>query len=353
MYMTVEEIRTLSRRIPAIIDATDEEIIFWSEDAFDTINNYCQQDFVYERQVTKTARATTNTLVYLPKVLSGDVVVYDEFNGQVYSSSDLSVASTPSAFTDSDQSMASTNGKPIELFPGNFVLGYYAQNRKYRTHAARMLTITGDWGFAPTASTLLFNGVNELRDAYEAHRVSTVAHTSPDTLNAILSPVATDLETAAVLLNELKGVINSHFGDFVVHNIADTNIVVSADVTDQASATVLLTELKSRFNAHLQKGGSATAVHSGIDADNTATFSVDFVGGVMPAAIRRVFLRLVQRIALRDDPEDHRQVGSPYLSETLGDGYSYDLSNGTLRNLIRPEEAHMLLPFVNRGRVVI
>jgi hypothetical protein len=69
--------------------------------------------------------------------------------------------------------------------------------------------------------------------------------------------------------------------------------------------------------------------------------------------IRRVFLRLVQRLAIRDEAEDHRQINSVYASETLGDGYTYDLNNGTLRNLIRPEEAHMLLPYVNRGRIVI
>ena len=188
---------------------------------------------------------------------------------------------------------------------------------------------------------------------YEAHRVNTVVHSAPDLLNPILSPVATDLETAAILLNELKGVVNSHFGDFVVHQVADPNVAIMVDVTDLQSAMCLLWELKLKFNAHTQNGGSTTSVHANYDVANYATFSTDFDGAVMPRAIRRVFLRLVQRIALRDEAEDHRQINSPYVNETLGDGYTYDLSNGTLRNLIRPEEAHMLLPYVNRGRVVI
>jgi len=381
MYMTILEIRTLSRRIPAIIDATDEEIQFWMDDAFDTLNNYCQQDFVYEKQTTKTARATTNTLVYLPKVLSGDVAVGDAFGNFIYSNvgggSSTAVSSVfigtgsgggtfgPDSFSvyndnptytvggSSGGGSGATGGQPVEIFPGNFVIGYYKGNTKQPSRNAEILNVTGDWGFAPTVETLLYDGVNKLRDLYEAHRINTVVHNSPDLLNPILSPVATDLETSAVLLNELKGVINSHFGDFVVHQVADTNVAIMVDVTDLQSALCLLWELKLRFNAHTQNGGTSTSVHPNIDAINYATFSTDFNGGVMPRAIRRVFLRLVQRIALRDEAEDHRQINSPYTSETLGDGYTYDLTNGTLRNLIRPEEAHMLLPYVNRGRVVI
>ena len=381
MYMTILEIRTLSRRIPAIIDATDEEIQFWMDDAFDTLNNYCQQDFVYEKQTTKSARATTNTLVYLPKVLSGDVIVGDIYGNVIYNTSGGGSSSAvspvyigsgsgsspfgPDSFSTyndnpsyttggmSGGGSGATNGQPVEIFPGNFVIGYYRGNTKQPSRNAEILSVTGDWGYAPTVEILLFDGINKLRDLYEAHRVNTVVHSAPDLLNPILSPVATDLETAAILLNELKGVVNSHFGDFVVHQVADPNVAIMVDVTDLQSAMCLLWELKLKFNAHTQNGGSTTSVHANYDVANYATFSTDFDGAVMPRAIRRVFLRLVQRIALRDEAEDHRQINSPYVNETLGDGYTYDLSNGTLRNLIRPEEAHMLLPYVNRGRVVI
>jgi len=353
MYMSMVEIRTLSRRIPAIIDATPEELQFWMDDAFDVINNFCQQDFVFEKQAVKQGRATTNTLVYLPKVLSGDVTVSDHTGSVIFSNSAAPISGGTSFYGGSTSGNAATSGQIVEVFPGNFVIGYYSNNHIERTRTAEILNVQGDWGYALTADDLLFEGVNTLKSLYEAHRISTVFHNSSDTLNPVVSPDATDFTSAAILLNELKGVINSHFGDFVVHNVADTNVSTLPDVTDAQSAQVLIADLKAKFNAHLKKGGSATSVHPNIDDENVAVFSVDFVGSVMPRAIRRAFLRIVQRIALRDEAEDHRQINSPYLSETLGDGYSYDLSNGTLRNLIRPEEAHMLLPFVNRGRVVI
>ena len=353
MYMTMVEIRALSRRIPAIIDATPEELLFWMDDAFDVINNYCQQDFVDEKQAVKRGRATTNTLVYLPKALSGDVTVADEGGSIIFTSSDASTASSGSFFNPSGGTTAATGGQIVEVFPGSFVIGYYRNNSINRPRTAEVLNVKGDWGYALTADDLLFDGINTLRDLYEIHRLSTVFHNSADTLNPVISPNATDFDSAAIILNELKGVINSHFGDFVVHNIADTNVSTLDDVTDAQSAQILLADLKAKFNSHLKKGGSATTVHPNVDDENTATFSADFAGSVMPRAIRRAFLRIVQRIALRDEAEDHRQLNSPYTTETLGDGYSYDLSNGTLRNLIRPEEAHMLLPFVNRGRVVI
>lgn len=351
MYMNGDEVRTLSRRIPEIINASDEELHFWMDDAFDVLNNFCQQNFTYEKQVCKSVRATTGTLVYLPKVLSGEVTVADS-NGSVFFTTSTMSGNAPST--------------SIELFPGNFVLGYYRYNKQYPTNDAHTLFVTGDWGFAPTKTSLLVDGVNSLKAMYEKHRINTVAHNQADTLNPVLSADATytintlkslepnveainDFEAIAVLLNELKGVINSHFGDFVVHVAADINTTTLPDVTDEASAFALLSDLKAKFNAHI----ASTAYHVEADTDNRLMASSDSEGSVMPRQIRRAFLRLVQRIAIRDDAEDHRQLNSPYSSETLGDGYTYDLGNGTLRNLLRPEEAHMLLPYVNRGRIVI
>ena len=355
MYMTGDEIRALSRRLPEIINATDEELHFWMDDAFDVLNNFCQQDFVFERQVTKRVRATTGTLVYLPKVLSGEVQIADSCGTTVFA--------TSSSAGDTCQTSSI-----VELFPGNFVLGYYKYNSQYPTPDPHTLFVTGDWGFVPTKAELLANSVNSLKAAYEKHRLSTVAHNQADILNAILSAEATyttnttvslkpdvdnssntDFESVAILLNELKGVINSHFGDFVVHVSADSNLSTLPDVTDEGSAWGLLADLKRKFNAHI----TSTAYHVEADTDNYMDYNADPNSAVMPRQIRRAYLRLVQRIAIRDETEDHRQINSPYTNETLGDGYSYDLNNGTLRNLLRPEEAHMLLPYVNRGRIVI
>jgi len=334
MYMTGDEIRALSRRIPEIVCATDEELSFWMDEAFDVLNNFCQQDFTYERQVTKRARHTTGTLVYLPKVLGGDITIVDGCGETIFASSTSAACST----------------RPVEVFPGSFVLGYYRFNQRYPVNAnAHVLFVTGDWGYFNTPTDLVVNGANVLKRQYEAHRVDTVSHNQADTLNTITAPDATDNDSAAILINELKAVINSHFGDFVVHVEADTNTSNLPDAIDQTTTIQILQDLTQRFNAHLLNTGS----HVEADTSNRFTDSVDVEGSVMPRVIRRVFLRLVQRLAIRDEAEDHRQINSPYTTETLGDGYSYDLSNGTLRNLIRPEEAHMLLPYVNRGRVVV
>jgi len=358
MYMTGDEVRTLSRRLPEIINSTDEELSFWMDDAFDILNNFCQQDFVYERQVTKSVRATTGTLVYLPKVLSGSVTVADALGTIIFSSNtNIIGVAGDGIYTGEGDSGVGTPGiyggngssSMVELFPGNFVLGYYQYNTPFPRPTARTLYVTGDWGFAPNRGQFLYDGINALKASYTKHIASTVAHSQADTLNVLLLANATDLETAALLLNEIKGAMNSHFGDFVVHKAADPNIVTTPDVTDEASAFALLQALKGRFNAHV----SSLTYHIEVEVGSTLTVGVDPASAVIPRQIRRAYLRLVQRIAIRDDAEDHRQINSPYSTETLGDGYSYDLGNGTLRNLLRPEEAHMLLPYVNRGRIVI
>jgi len=348
MYMTVVEIRALSRRIPAIVDATDEEIIFWMEDATDVIHSYCQQDFTYDRQATRQVTGNGSGTVYLPTVLSGDVDIADG-GTTVFSASGTSFGTTPALYVNECYCKWDY---PLSLISGSSSFSFGSGFRRSNSSSS-VYSVTGDWGYYPTVEGLLYDGTNTLKALYESHRASAVYHVSPDTMNTIVSPDATDLSTVAVLLNELKGVINSHFGDFTVHNVADTNVAVLPDVTDQNSAMRLLSELKRKFTAHLAKGGSNLTVHLDSDTENGALFSVDFVGGVLPRAIRRVFLRLVQRIALRDDPEDHRQMNSVYTNETLGDGYTYDLSNGTLRNLMRPEEAMMLAPYINRGPVVV
>lgn len=363
MYMTGDEIRALSRRIPAVCNATDEELSFWMDDAFDVLNNFVQQDFVYERQATKRVRATTNTLVYLPKVLSGLVTVVDCLSGDTIAVIDSSTCQTFAGlgsavggglFTDAGSGNVSTTGGPIEVFPGNFVLGYYTGNIKLRAPNARLLDVTGDWGFIGTKEELLSLGLNDLLAAYEAHRQDALVHIIADVNNAVTSPPATtDLTSILALVNELRLDINAHMGDLIVHQADDPDITLLPAATDLETAIDLFKDLVNKYNLHLGRGGSATDPHAFADTDNTVSVSLDFEGPIMPRVIRRVFLRLVQRIAIRDDAEDHRQLNSPYTSETLGDGYSYDLGNGTLRNLIRPEEAHMLLPFVNRGRVVI
>lgn len=355
MYMTGDEIRALSRRIPEIVDATDEELSFWMDEAADVINNFCQQDFAFERQTTRQVRATTNTLVYLPKVLSGEVTVKDDEGGTVFSTiSDSQNLINPVIFNDNDTVVSSTvgistTGYAIEVFPGAHTLGYYSRNRQYRPANARILYVTGDWGFINSKEELLLHAINSLKSLYNSHRLSSAYHLAADTVNNILSADATDLATGLDLINELKAKINAHFGSTVSHTEADPNTATIDSAGDIDSAFLLAEDLKKKFNKHLLN----RTVHIEQDRENTLVDNLDYLNAVMPRQIRRAFLRIVQRLSIRDNAEDIRQINSPYSQETLGDGYSYDISNGTLRSLLRPEEAHMLLPYVNRGRVII
>lgn len=355
MYMSGDEIRSLSRRIPEIEHATEEELNFWMDEAADIIHAFCQQDFIYERQTTKTVRTGTNTLVYLPKVISGDVTITDDQGGTVYSNIDPSGANQNRViFNDSDSMVytsigLSTSGLAIELFPGSHVMAYYQGNRTYRSPKAKILRVTADWGFAIDKENFFITAVNTLRACYEEHRISASAHNSVDTSNPIISPAASDMITALTLINEMQNVINSHFGNAVSHKEADTNTSTATPATDIDSGFLLIKDLKKVFNKHCYN----VVVHIVYDKTNLMLAGVEPEIAILPRPIRRSFLRLVQRIAIRDDAEDFRQLNSPYSSETLGDGYNYDLSNGTMRNLLRPEEANLLLPYVNRGRVVL
>ena len=216
------------------------------------------------------------------------------------------------------------------------------------------MDVTADWGYIDSKEELLKRGINELVASYNTHRLNTDFHVVADTTNATVLPPATlEMMTMITLLNELRTRIIAHFGNTSSHQIADTDIPTKPSCSDLDSAILLLIDLKEKFNSHLKRGNDSTTVHLKQDEENKSFINIDFQNSIMPSQIKRVFLRLVQRVALRDDAEDYRQINSPYANETLGDGYTYDLSNGTLRNMIRPEEAHMLLPYVNRGRVII
>lgn len=353
--MTGDEIRSLSRRIPEIVNATEEEIGFWMDEAADVIHAFCQQDFTYERQTTKQVRAGTNTMVHLPKILSGDVTIKDDHGGVVFSNIKPENRYLDRViFNDSDSLVytsigLSTDGLAIELFPGTAMMAYYQGNKIYRPAKAKLLYVTGDWGYTPNKELFFITAVNTLRTCYEEHRTRTDFHSVADTANPIISPLASDMVTATTLLNELQNAINSHFNNVVSHKEADTGISTLPACTDIDTGFKLVKDLKEKFNKHAY----SVKFHLKEDDVNTMLAGVDPDIAVLPRPIRRAFLRIVQRIAIRDEAEDFRQLNSPYTSETLGDGYTYDLSNGTLRGLIRPEEAHMLLPYVNRGRVII
>ena len=336
--MTDPEIRAYSRRLSVICEATCEELEVWMEEAFDLINDFCQQNFTYEKQVMKTLCIThPNTMIYLPKVLSGDILIADNEWNVLWST---------------DGSGSNQDG--FEVCPGNFWFIDCRNNTLYPTPDAQTVMIKGDWGYANSPETLLVDYINSVVQTYDSHRLHPTAHLMDDVINVTALPAATDLDSAILRINELKGVINSHFGDFTVHTNADNDLITTPDAVDAPTAALLGRAIKGQFNLHIARDAtSSPPIHLEADTANRMVETTNLDTSVLPRNIRRVFLRLVQRLALRDDPEDHRQMNMPYANETLGDQYTYDLSNGTLRNLIRPDEANMLRPYVNRGRIVV
>jgi len=82
------------------------------------------------------------------------------------------------------------------------------------------------------------------------------------------------------------------------------------------------------------------------------TITADWGDPTVPEEVTDVFLTLIERIAARSNEDDILQGHAAYLREDDGDGYSFDRQNGTLRNLLRPEDAAALWKHVSHGRVV-
>lgn len=324
MYATVDEIKARSRNVPPVLTATPSDLSDYMDEAATEIHTFCSQDFLFEAQTTKRV-LLVSSLVVLPKFLSGKVSVTLSGGGQVISDD-------------------------LEHFAGENILRYRPLNVVDWTPTngrPEVLLVTGDWGFAPSNEYLLIAYANELKAKYNTHRLDTEAHSAADTINVITSADADDLNTAIVLLNEAKDVLNAHFADTLVHPVADSDVITAASATDEPTAITLASDLDAKWNEHVHDTDSHVGETS--EEDHT-TLSVD--NPILPNAIKRTFMRLVKRIAIRDDAEDIYNHNSGFAKETSGDGYEADLSNGTLRNLIQPRDYAALLPYVHDGVVV-
>lgn len=82
------------------------------------------------------------------------------------------------------------------------------------------------------------------------------------------------------------------------------------------------------------------------------TLTADWGTPLPPSAVVRVFRNVIDRLAARSHEDDILQINQPYTKQDDGDGYNYDMANGTLRNLLRPEDRAQLWKHVNHGRVV-
>jgi phage tail sheath protein FI len=120
------------------------------------------------------------------------------------------------------------------------------------------------------ATTITF--ANELRTAYEAHRILTGGvHGIADNVNYVSAPVATDLETAITLLNDIKTQYEAHRQlGAPTHGVgADSSNIVTAADADFTPILTLVNDVKTQYNAHLTAVDVATnRVHESNDTAN-------------------------------------------------------------------------------------
>jgi len=344
MYASVEDIRAASRNLDAIMSAPRSEIEAWGLEAKTIIDRFCGQDFNFEVHSTRIVRADGYILNF-DKPISGDVSLISQTGTDI---------TGPDVTERADGTRTLIFGDYF-MYPGESYFLYKPSNRNFyppsnpRNWAPDNLEITGDWGWAVSEADLVIRLANEIKDKYQSHRSSGVFHQAIDVVNVVSSPDADDLDSAITLLNELKVDISNHFLDLGFHCAVEEEAIDSGIATNLQTAMTLAEDVKHDFNLHIVN----EPAHQCMELDHENHVYGSTSNPIMPPTIKIVFTRLVKRLAIRSNLDDTLQLNSPYVSELTGDGYTYNLNNGTLRNLLRPEDRELLWPYVSHGRIII
>jgi hypothetical protein len=144
----------------------------------------------------------------------------------------------------------------------------------------------------------IFYLLNDIRSAYEAHRVNTNSHFVADSTNSIslaaLTVTTDSLSTGAALANQIKAKFNSHLSQASVHVVSDTtNPVTVSDASGSNGplfeSTIALTEAlaylstNGAFNAHRDEQITPFHVHGRNDTTNTSVALTSTSG--LPATV--------------------------------------------------------------------
>lgn len=131
--------------------------------------------------------------------------------------------------------------------------------------------------------------VNDLRSAYEAHRVRVLdgangavhgaGYGNSDLVNEVTEAVATDLATAIALVNDIKAQYNAHEALDSTNNIhlSATNpshVVSSADASSWSTVETLANEIRTKFLLHI----ASTARHTNDDDVTQVTVAASGTG---------------------------------------------------------------------------
>jgi hypothetical protein len=110
----------------------------------------------------------------------------------------------------------------------------------------------------PESLAECYAALNALKDAYEAHRVSTTHHSVENSTDAIAADDATSFATAVTLADELKTDYNLHRTDNSedAHLIDDdTNVVTATSTPTTLSGLIdLVADIDTQFRAHISEG---------------------------------------------------------------------------------------------------
>lgn len=124
---------------------------------------------------------------------------------------------------------------------------------------------------------VLIAALNKLRDASVGSNIH--ADTTSETVIDVMNPTATALQstaatatnlaTAIVMLNELKGIDNVHLVDELAHNSTVSAAITTADATNLATGIVLGTAERTAYEAHRTGAG----IHFTNDTVNVCTYT--------------------------------------------------------------------------------
>lgn len=139
---------------------------------------------------------------------------------------------------------------------------------------------------------------NDLRIAYDLHRVSLTSHALSDVFNAIAAIPAINLVTAITLLNDIRSKYNAHLIQPGVHSPDDTtDSIVSPIASDFSSAITLANELKIKYSLHIRTGSyhivsdtiDLISVPNSSDLISAATLSVNLANHLSTHALSTTF----------------------------------------------------------------
>jgi len=148
-------------------------------------------------------------------------------------------------------------------------------------------------------TNLVVGLTNELKARYNSHRIQKITqgttiigvHGTDDTVNIVTSPIAVDLASAIIMLNDIRTQFNLHVVDVSgvppVHKVADTDdVILSPAATSLASAVILVNDLRRKFESHRQNLKS----HQVGDSVNRVTISeVKPITGLYPGPLTGPF----------------------------------------------------------------